>query len=117
MLCEAQLAGEGVHRLRKDGAVRWASTPPDGAAAAVEEPQLHTTLARDLVQRTVGFVDLPGAGNHAAVFVGVGVAEHDLLPVLPGLQQWPVRLTGPKLTHYGWRILQVLDGLEERDRL
>ena len=32
-------------------------------------------------------VDLPGAGEHAAVFVGVGVAEHHLLPVVPGVEQ------------------------------
>ena len=35
----------------------------------------------------VGLIEFPRAGEHASVFVGVGVAEHDLLPASPGIEQ------------------------------
>ncbi len=91
LLGDAQLAGEAVHRLREDGAVRGSAAAAYGAAAAVEEAQRDAALAGDLMQRAVGLPYLPGAGDHAAVFVGVGVAEHDLLLPVPGFEQ---RLVG-----------------------
>ena len=83
LLGNAQLAVERIDGLRKDGAVRRSAAAADRAAAAVEEAQLHAALARHHVQSAMGAEDLPRAGQHAAVFVGVGIAEHDLLPVVP----------------------------------
>ena len=94
-----------------------AAAAADGAAAAVEEAERDVALAGDLVERAVGLPDLPGAGDHAAVLVGVGVAEHDLLLMVPGFEQRLVGVAGPELAHDGGGVLQVFDGLEERDGL
>jgi hypothetical protein len=56
---------------------------PTVPPAAVKEAQLHAGFARHHVQVAMRAEDLPGAGQHAAVFVGVGVAQHHLLPVVP----------------------------------
>ncbi len=114
---DAEFAGEAVDRLGEDGAMGGAAAAADGSAAAVEEAQGHAALAGHLVERAVGLVDLPGAGDHAAIFVGVGVAEHDLLLVVPGFEQRLVGLAGPEFAHDGGSVLEILDGLEERDGL
>jgi hypothetical protein len=67
--------------------MRGSAAAANGAAAAMEETQLDAGLAGDDVQIAMGAEDLPGAGQHAAVFVGVGVAQHDFLPVVPGGHQ------------------------------
>ena len=69
LLGDAQLAVEGIHRLRKDGAMRGSAAASDGAAATVKKPQLHAALARHHVQIAMGAENLPGAGQHAAIFV------------------------------------------------
>ena len=33
------------------------------------------------------FVELPCAGEHASIFIGVGVAEHDFVGASPGIEQ------------------------------
>ncbi len=96
LLGDADLPLEGVHGLREDGAMRGAAAAADRAAPAVKEAQLHAALARHLVQGAMGAKDLPGAGEHAAVFVGVGVAQHDLLPVVPAVEQLAVVSAGPE---------------------
>ncbi len=117
LLGDAEFAGEAVHGLGEDGAVGGAAAAADGAAAAVEEAEVDAAVAGDLVEGAVGLVDLPGAGDHAAVFVGVGVAEHDLLMVVPTCKQRLVGFAGPELAHDGGGVLEVFDGLEERDGL
>ena len=114
---DAQLAGEAVHGLGEDGAVSGTSAAAYSAAAAVEEAQGDAALARDFVQCAVRLPYLPGGGDHAAVLVGVGVAEHDLLLVIPGFEQGLVGGGGPELAADGRGVAQVLNGLEERDRL
>ncbi len=83
LLGDANLALEGAEGLGEDGAMRWAAAAADGASAAMKETQMHAALARYLVQGAMSAKDLPRAGEHAAVFVRIGVAEHDLLPVAP----------------------------------
>ena len=46
LLGDAQPAGHAARRLREDRLVRRAAAAPDGAAAAVEQPQLHAVRAR-----------------------------------------------------------------------
>ena len=74
-------------------------------------------LAGDLVEGAVGLPYLPGGSDHAAVFVGVGVAEHDFLLVVPGFEQRLVGGGGPEGAHDGGAIAEVFDGFEERDGL
>ncbi len=37
--------------------------------------------------------------------------------MVPGFEQRPVGLARPELAHDGWRVLKILDGLEERNGL
>src|SRR6185437_10604820 len=117
LLSQAQLSGKAVNGLGEDGAVRRSSAASDGTTAAVEEPQRNAALASYLMQRTVGLVDLPGARNHATVLVRVGIAEHDLLAMLPALQQRLISLARPKLAAHCGSILQIFNGLKQRNRL
>src|ERR1700677_2750189 len=87
------------------------------AAAPVKKPKGYAALAGHLVQRAVRFVDLPRARNHAAILVGIGVAEHDLLPMIPACEQRFVGLACPELAHDCGCILEVFDGFEERNGL
>ena len=83
LLGDAQLSLKTVERLRVDGAVCRPTASPDRTAAAMKEPQMHAARPRHLVQRTVGSIDLPRAGQHPAIFVRVGITKHQLLRVVP----------------------------------
>ncbi len=50
----------------------------------------------------------------SAVLVAVGVAEHDLLEVVPGDQLRRVRRLGEEMAHHLGRAVEVIDRLEER---
>ncbi len=117
LLGDAQLAGEAVDGLGEDGAMGGASAAADRASAAMEEAERDASFAGHLVQRAVRLPYLPCAGNHAAILVGVGVAEHHFLPMVPGFEQRLVGGGGPELAADGGRVAQVVDGLEERDGL
>ena len=117
LLGEAEFAGEGVDGLGEDGTVGGTAAASYGASATVEEAEVDAAITGDLVEGTVGFVDLPGAGDHAAVLVGVGVAEHDFLAVVPGLEEGLIDVAGPDLAHDGGRVLEVFNGFEEGDGL
>jgi len=65
-------------------------------------------------QRNLGPVQLPVAGEDAAVFVAVGVAQHDVLLGAAALHQRGNAGQGVKLAHDGCGIAQVFDGLEQR---
>ena len=108
---------EAIDGLGEDGAVGGAAAAAYGASAAMEEAEGDSALGGDLVQRAMRLPYLPCAGDHAAVLVGVGVAEHDFLLVVPGFEQRLVGGGGPELAADGGRVAQVADGLEERDGL
>src|ERR1017187_3250525 len=99
---------------RNASPVSGPATTTYGAAAAMEEAQGDAGFAGHLVERAVRLPYLPGAGDHAAVLVGVGVAEHDLLAVAPGREQRPIGGGRPQLAADGGGVAQVLNGLEEQ---
>src|SRR5271163_1271860 len=99
--------------LREDGAMRRAAAAADRAAAAVKEPQFHIAFSRYLMQRPMRAEDLPGAGQHAAVFVGVGVAQHHLLTAAPRGDQAFVLRAAPQLTADCWGVLEIFNRFEE----
>ena len=83
LLGNADLPSKSAHRLGIDGTVRGTAAAAYRAAAAVKQPtaprfHLH------LMQSAVSAENLPRAGEHPAVFVGVGISQHDLLRS-PGL--------------------------------
>ena len=83
LLGQADLPVHRARRLRQDRLVARAAAAPDGAAAAVEQAQRDAVLVAQLGeqrdQRDLGAVQLPVAGEAAAVLVAVAVAEHDVL--------------------------------------
>ena len=99
------------------GAVGGSAATADGAATAVEEAQGNAGVAGGFVEGAVGFEDFPGAGDHASVLVGVGVAEHDFLGMAPGVEEWLVSWARPEFAADGGGVLEVFDGLEEGDGL
>ena len=96
--------------------MRGPSAAPHRAASAVKEAQFHSNFARHQVQVAMRAEDLPGAGQHAAVLVGVGVTQHNLLPVVPSGHQLAIIGPAPQLAANGWRIAQVFNGFEKRHR-
>jgi len=52
----------------------------------MKEPQFTPAFLRPFVQFPVRFVQLPRAGQHSTIFVGVGIAQHHFLPVSPGIE-------------------------------
>ena len=79
-----------VHRARRlgqDRVVAGSAAAADRAAAAVEEPQPDSGLARHLDQLQLGAVQRPVGGQVAAVLVGVGVAEHHFLALATRMNQ------------------------------
>ena len=65
-------------------------------------------------QRDLGAVQLPVAGEDAAVLVAVAVAQHDVLLGAGALHQLRDAGQGVELAHDGRGVAQVVDGLEQR---
>jgi hypothetical protein len=88
------------------------------AAAAVEQAQLNVVRVRELIeqadQRDLGAVELPVAGENAAVLVAVAVAEHDVLLSTRALHQPGHPGQRIELAHDARGIAQVVDGLKQR---
>ncbi len=116
LLGHANLSREAARRLRQDGGVRWPSAAADRSSSAVKKAQLDSIFLCGPMQFAMRLVEFPRAGQHAAVFVGVGVAEHDFLPASPGIEQRLVFGIGPQATHDAARGPQRFDGLEQRNR-
>ena len=66
--------------------MRRPAAAPDRASPSMKEAQLHSTFLRGVVQIPVCFKQFPCAGQHSSIFIGIGVAEHDLLPSSPGIE-------------------------------
>ena len=116
LLGDANLAGKISHRLGQYRGMSGAAAASHGAAAAVKEAKLHVALARRSVQVAMGFVQLPDAGQHAAVFVGIGIAQHHFLPASPGIERRLIVRGSPDPFHHRSRSAQGLDRFEKRHR-
>ena len=122
LLGQPDLAAHRAGRLRQDGLVARAAAAADRAAAAVEHAQPDRRLAGSVCvqfveqrhQRDPGAVQLPVAGEDAAVLVAVAVAEHDVLLGARALHQRPDAGQGIEVAHDRRRVAQVVDGLEQR---
>jgi len=114
LLGDSDVTGKVTRRLSQNCRVGRATAASDGAAASVKQPELYPALAGDRVKGAVGLVQFPGAGQHAAVFVGVGVTQHDLLPSMPRRQQCAVFGRTPHSAHHVGGVAQGLDGLKQR---
>ncbi len=81
---DAAVVHDGRERL--DGLRGVAAAAPHGAAAPVEETQVHVVLVAHHAERMDGLVEGPVGHPVAAVLVAVGVAQHDLLEAVAPLQ-------------------------------
>ncbi|KWT90182.1 hypothetical protein APY03_3276 [Variovorax sp. WDL1] len=77
-------------------------------------PRLLVQLVEQRHERGAGAVELPVAGEDAAVLVAVAVAQHHILLGARACHQGLDAGQGVEGTHDGRGIAQVLDGLEQR---
>ena len=80
LLGQPKLAIDGPCGLREDGLIAGATTAAHSATAAMKKPQRD---ARQVIKKSGqgggGLIELPVAGEKSAIFIAVGVAQHDVL--------------------------------------
>jgi hypothetical protein len=96
--------------------MRRPAAAPHRASAPVKEPQFYSAFVRDSMQIPMRFVQLPRAGQHSAIFVGIGIAQHYLLPPVPGTEQGLILRMLPQTAHHIAGGAQRMNRLEERHR-
>ena len=118
LLREADLPAHRARRLGQDGLVAGAAAAPYGAAAPMEHAQPDRMAAAEFVkhldQRDLGAVQLPVAGEDAAVFVAVRVAQHDVLLAATALHQRGHAGQCIEVAHDGPGVAQVFNGFKQR---
>ena len=112
------MPAHGAGGLGQNCLVAWAAAAPHRATTAVEHAQLDGVacgqFVKQLYQRNLGTVQLPVAGEDAAVFVAVRVAQHDVLLATAALHQRGNAGQGIKLPHDGCGVAQVFNGFKQR---
>ena len=114
LLGQAQRTVDRTGRLGQDRVVARAAAAADGAAATMEEPQPDSRRARRLDQIQFGAVQRPVGRQVAAVLVGIGIPQHDLLGVAAGGDHRPVDRDREGRLQDRRAALQIVDGLEQR---
>src|SRR5690349_15568558 len=71
------LTAKCARRLRYDRAMGWPSAAADRSSASMKQLEFDTTFTCASMKRLMGLVQFPGARQHSAVFVGIGIAQHD----------------------------------------
>ena len=99
LLSDANVAGKTSRRLRQDGRMRRSASAAHRSPAAMEQAKLHSIFPRRAMQLAMRFIKFPGAGEHASIFVGVGIAEHHFLPASPGIEQRLILGIAPESAH------------------
>ena len=78
----------------------------------MKQPQPDTALLRHLMERAMRLENLPRTGQHPAVFIGIGITEHHLLPPAPGIEQSRILPVVPHAAADIDAALQALYGFE-----
>ena len=119
LFSEPDLPVHGARWLREDGFVARAAPSANGAAAAMKQPQLHAPgLAQgqeQLGQCDFGPIELPVAGEGAAVLVAVAVTQHDVLLGARALHHRTDAGQRIESPHDELCALQVANGFKQRD--
>ncbi len=115
---EADLATHRARRLGENGLIAGATTTANRATTTMEHAQAQAMFGTELVehfhQRQFGLVQLPVAGENAAILVAVRIAEHDVLLAATELHQASHTRDGVIAAHDLSRRTQVADGFEQR---
>ena len=118
LLRQANLPAHRTRRLRQDGLVAGTTAPAHRAAPAVEHAQLDAVAGGKFVEEfdegNLGAVQLPVAGEDAAVLVAVAVAQHDVLLATTALHQCRHAGQRIELAHDGRGVAQVFNGFKQR---
>ena len=89
-----------AHALGEDRLIARAAATADGSAAPMEQPQHDAAgLCEELGERRRGAIELPVAGEEAAVLVAVRIAEHDLLVSARGADEIADAGQGMEIAH------------------
>ena len=100
LLGDANLTGKTSRRLSEDGGMRRPAAASYSSTATMKEAKLYPIFLCCLMQFAMSFIEFPGTGQHASVFVGVGITKHDFLPAPPGIKQRLVLGIAPQAAHY-----------------
>ena len=95
--------------------MRGPSATSDGSSAPVKEPQFDLVFVGGAMEFAVRFVEFPRAGEHSAILVGVGIAQHHFLPSFPRLDQRPILRMFPQASHHSSGSAKRSDRFEKRD--
>ena len=114
MFGDADLPGHAAGGLRQHGFVGGAAAAPHAAAAPVEQAQAHLVFGKQFHQSLLGLIQHPLAGYITAVFIAVGIAEHDFLNIAAAGEQVAVPRQGEKMIHHADALLQRFDGFKQR---
>ena len=82
----------------------------------MKQTKPHVILVGRAVQFAMSLVQFPGAGKHPAVFIRVGITEHDFLPASPGIQQGNILRISPEAAHHVGCRAQRVDRFKQRHR-
>ncbi len=113
LLGNAYLPVHAMRRLSQYRLIAGAATPPDGAAASVEQAQLNLVPGKYLGKFGFSFIQFPIGGKKTAVLVAVGIAEHHLLHIATRIQEFPVIGQREQLVHNLPAAPQIRNGLEQ----
>ena len=114
LLGDANLAGNRTCGLRQNRLVRRTTATTHTAATAVEQAHFDIVFGENFHQLRFGLVERPLAGDIAAVFVAVGITEHDFLAVFAAGEQGLVPVYAEQGVHHAYAVFQGFDGFKQR---
>ncbi len=91
-----------------------ATAAAQAAAPPVKEGQADAMLVTDLGQVVLRHIEHPVGAQKAAIFVGIAIADHNLLVVAALGQMLAIDGVGKQFAHDRRCILQIFDGFKER---
>ena len=115
LLGQLEPPGDGASRLGCDRKLQLPPAAADRTAAAMEQRQLDCLPDRHGGEIRLGPAQQPVRGNEPDLLVGVGVAEHHLLPIAPPAEVLAVALVAQERVERRPGGRQRLGRLEERD--
>src|SRR5687768_18540617 len=81
----------------------------------MKETQLDTGIAKQIRQGFLRAIERPRRREDSGILARVGVADHHFLAALPRIELKRVDRIVEERTHHEWRVLEIVESLEERD--
>ena len=93
--------------------IRAAATTPDRSATAMENTIINSEFFTDFSQVILPLIERPIRHEIAAVFVTIGIAEHDFLKGVAPFEVLAVNRRFENVRQERLDVLKILDGFEE----